>query len=148
MQFEVGNSPVKIGDSKRKEEEKKTEADKEFLPLIIQKDIYVNLLVLTKQGRNSINVFQKEHINQSGTVGKHPEGCILPGTSVVKNKENKIISLFNSKSMFFKFIDEKIEIEGIEKINVTFKNQIEDTYDIEFVKSIENPLPTKPKKKN
>lgn len=48
--------------------------------------------------------------------------------------------------MFFKFIDEKIEIEGIEKINVTFKNQIEDTYDIEFVKSIE--IPTKPKKKN
>lgn len=75
-------------------------------------------------------------------------GCILPGTSVVKNKENKIISLFNSKSMFFKFIDEKIEIEGIEKINVTFKNQIEDTYDIEFVESIENPLPPKPKKKN
>jgi hypothetical protein len=35
MQFEVGNSPVKIGDSKRKEEEKKIEADKEFLPLII-----------------------------------------------------------------------------------------------------------------
>ena len=84
----------------------------------------------------------------AGTVGKHSEGCILPGTSVVKNKENKIISLVNSRSMFFKFIDEKIEIEGIEKINVTFKNQIEDTYDIEFVKSIENPLPTKPKKKN
>lgn len=50
--------------------------------------------------------------------------------------------------MFFKFIDKKIEIEGIEKINVTFKNQIEDTYDIEFVESIENPLPPKPKKKN
>ena len=49
---------------------------------------------------------------------------------MVKNKENKIISLFNSKSMFFKFIDEKIEIEGIEKINVTFKNQIEDEYNI------------------
>lgn len=75
-------------------------------------------------------------------------GCILPGTSVVKNKKNKIISLVNSRSVFFKFIDEKIEIEGIEKINVTFKNQIEDTYDIEFVESIENSLPPKPKKKN
>ena len=40
MQFEVGNSPVKIGDSKRKEEEKKIEVSrpKKGLQLFCQFD--------------------------------------------------------------------------------------------------------------
>ena len=67
MQFEVGNSPVKIGDSKRKEEEKKIEADKEFLPLLQLKKINK---VVNDKDKQVINLYENQSKKISICVDK------------------------------------------------------------------------------
>ena len=67
MQFEVGNSPVKIGDSKRKEEEKKIEADKEFLPLLQLKKIDK---VVNNKDKQVINLYENQSKKISICVDK------------------------------------------------------------------------------
>ena len=67
MQLEVGNSPVKIGDSKRKEEEKKIEADKEFLPLLQLKKIDK---VVNNKDKQVINLYENQSKKISICVDK------------------------------------------------------------------------------